>query len=273
MTPPNVLDGKHPASSAEYSYWENHYKCRGSSGEGSVGNNREWKWRTIMLYAQEIDDVIDIGCGDLSFWEDCKLAPKPSRYLGLDVSSTIIDRDRREYPDRSFRVADARTPILGLKARIVLCLDLLFHIMDDDTFVRILENLCDYSLDWIFVFTWCRNPFNLRWRLEVLYAKLVTAARMSDIRPLRIALLKLLWILIRSRQLGQQIRFLASSTESDGLYQKYRRFEDHFEVFRRNGFTLVAKHQNPYGTVGAMYVFHVVPPVKAFDSCSVHQER
>jgi hypothetical protein len=262
MTPHNALYAGHPSPSAEYSYWQNHYERGGSSGEGSVGKNREWKWRTITLYAQEIDDVIDIGCGDLTFWEDCKLAPKPSHYLGLDVSSTIIDHDQRKYPDRSFCVADAKTLIPGLNARIVLCLDLLFHIMDDDKFLRIIENLCHYSLAWIFVFTWCRNPFDLRWRLQVLYDKLATATKISHTKPLRIALLKSLWILMRSRRLGQEIKFLISSTESDGLYQKYRRFEDYLGVLRRNGFTLVARHQNPYETIGAMYVFHASPSIR-----------
>jgi len=50
-------------------YWERHYSKGGSSGPGSIGNYRSWKWNTILEFENSIDDVIDIGCGDLSFWE------------------------------------------------------------------------------------------------------------------------------------------------------------------------------------------------------------
>jgi hypothetical protein len=251
----HALSGQCLLFSDEYQYWETHYGKGGSSGEGSVGRSREWKWRIINSHVKEVDDVIDIGCGDLSFWED--RVSKLSHYFGLDISPTIIERNQNRYPDRTFRVADAKMPILGLKGRIVLCLDLLFHIMDDDAFFSILENLCRYSLEWIFVFTWCGNPFNLAWRLRSLYAKLASAARMSRIRPLRIAFLKLPWVLIRSGQLGQDIRFLVGPTHCDGRYQKYRRFEKYLEIFEKNDFELIAKHRSPCcGGVGAMYVFH-----------------
>ena len=240
-----------PASSNEYSYWETHYRRGGSSGEGSVGDLREWKWRIINLYVKDADDIVDIGCGDLSFW-DCELALKPVHYCGVDISPTIIARNQRTYPDRSFSIADARTPILALKGRIVLCLDVLFHILDDDTFLHILENLCRYSLEWIFVFTWCKNPFSLsfsfQWRLRQLYTKLVTSGSINW---------NLLWALISPRRIRANIRSLTCAINSDGLYQKYRVFENSLGVFEKNGFRLIGRHQSPYYKGdGAMYVFH-----------------
>ena len=50
-------------------YWENRYESGGTSGKGSIGQLRAWKWQVIEDYAGPVDDVIDVGCGDLSFLE------------------------------------------------------------------------------------------------------------------------------------------------------------------------------------------------------------
>lgn len=77
-----------------FQYWENRYRKGGTSGAGSTGEYRKWKWGIIESYVGNVDDVLDVGCGDLSFWEgrDC---PK---YLGLDISPTIIEKDRQLRP-------------------------------------------------------------------------------------------------------------------------------------------------------------------------------
>jgi len=46
----------------------------------------------------------------------------------------------------------------GLKAPVVFCIDMLFHIMDDTAFIDTLKNLCHYSEDLIFIHTWKYNP-------------------------------------------------------------------------------------------------------------------
>lgn len=59
----------------------------------------------------------------------------------------------------SFIVSPSHTRSLGLRAPVVLCIDLLFHIMDDMAFIESLKNLCYYSEDLIFIHTWKCNPF------------------------------------------------------------------------------------------------------------------
>ena len=238
-------------------YWERHYVRGGVSGEGSLGKNREWKWSIINLYAKEFDDVIDVGCGDLRFWEPRETSlPNRFRYLGLDISPTVIQRNRTSHPSWSFRACDAATPIPGVNGKIVLCLDLLFHIMDDASYLHILENLCRYSHEWIFVFTWCRNPFNLHWRLWYLgFAK--HAAWTTSGPHKRADYLNLLQALIQPKQVYEDIKFLAHETVSDGIYERYRRFDDYGAVFEQNGFKLIGKHENPYSKgTGVLYVFH-----------------
>lgn len=197
-------------------YWETRYAKGDSSGEGSVGPNRAWKWAIIEKYVSSLDDVVDIGCGDLRFWEgrDCH------KYFGLDLSATVIQRNRESRPKWRFEVGHAEYRIPNLRARIVLCLDMLFHIMDDEVFVNVLENLCRYSKEWIFTYTWRRNPF-------------------------------LFWAIKNAHNVGLS-RTFAYLRGTDGKYQKYRTFGKYFWIFERQGFTLLAKHGHGDG---AMYVF------------------
>jgi len=134
-------------------YWEDRYSSGGNSGAGSAGANRKWKWGVINIYIERIFDVIDVGCGDLTFWNGrtCE------KYTGIDISKTIINKNKIARPDWNFIVSDADTDF-RLRANVVLCFDVLFHIMNERTYTKILENMCRYSTEWIFIFTWNRNP-------------------------------------------------------------------------------------------------------------------
>jgi len=199
-----------------HEYWERWYRHGGTSGAGSIGKERQWKWEIMQEHAGKIDDVLDVGCGDLSFWEgrDC------SKYLGIDISETIIKRNRNLRPTWNFKVHGAQVP-LDVHARIVLCMDVLFHVMEDDAFRRILQNLCEYSKEWIFIHTWSRNPFDMRWALRRLWHHQIP---------------RISWIL----------------TGCDGEYEKYRPFAKYLQIFRRASFDVV--EQQTKG-VGVMYVF------------------
>lgn len=142
----------------EPNYWDQRYCKGGISGEGSIGDYRDWKWHIIKKYTDKLENlnsVIDIGCGDLSFWEGktCK------KYIGMDVSKTIIEKNIVKKPEWTFfcNSADIRKDI---KSNCVFCFDILFHIMDDNTYEKILKNVISYSQNMIFIYTWIRNPLN-----------------------------------------------------------------------------------------------------------------
>ena len=143
-------------------YWEERYASGSASGCGSIGPSRTWKWDIINCYLPKIDRIIDVGCGDLSFWEGRSYKD----YTGIDISKTIIERNREKRPKWNFIVSPAETYINGVTGECVFCLDTLFHIMDDGTFISILENLCYYSTKYIFIHTWFRNPLTIRKRVK-----------------------------------------------------------------------------------------------------------
>lgn len=251
----------------ESDYWDQRYRSGGSSGRGSIGEEREWKWSVIDSYVRDLDDVVDIGCGDLSFWEIRKeRLPEGFRYFGLDVSAAVVDRNRTQYPGWRFHVGNAKDPIPGLHGRVVLCLDVLFHVLDDVAYTRILENLARYSSEWIIVSSWWKNPFEFRWRLRHLANTKRVAWSEATHRGLLAGMGMFLGSL-KPRRLGRDLRFLANSTESDGLYQKFRRFDDHLWILEKSGFRQVAEHRDPHRTAKAIYVFHrsISPALQSSD--------
>jgi hypothetical protein len=137
-------------------YWEERYKKGGNSGKGSRNFVRIWKWFNINKHVKISDsDVIDVGCGDLAFWKgrSCK------KYIGIDISPTIVQLNAVQRPNWNFICGDASQYHKINPAEVVFCNDILFHIINDETYKKILENLTIYSKKYIFIYTWLKNPF------------------------------------------------------------------------------------------------------------------
>ncbi len=124
----------------------------GRSGPGSVGRHRDWKWSVIGKYVPDIygASVIDVGCGDLSFWKGRNCA----KYLGIDWSEFIMAKNRASRVGWDFLILPAEQYVPNIKATVILCFDLLIHIERAVVFRKILENICRYSKDFIFVYGW-----------------------------------------------------------------------------------------------------------------------
>lgn len=168
------------ARTPEEAYWEVRYRHGYDSGEGSAGEERDWKWKAITEFAPKITSVIDVGCGDLRFWKG-----EPDRYVGIDISKIIIERNRKIPRENwKFICSPAEERIDGLKAPFVFCIDLLFHIMADDRFEAILENLCYYSSRFIFIHTWINNILGDRDRGPFTDGNHMTFRRFEDYFPI-----------------------------------------------------------------------------------------
>lgn len=145
-------------------YWNKRYSEGGTSGRGSVGRYRNWKWNKIKeILGMDFKSLIDVGCGDLRFWEH-PIAYKIGKqegfnYTGIDKSEFIINKNRVFAPEHKFILAPAHIEQPGLRADVVFCLDLLFHLMDDTEYELTIENLCKYSNKFIVIYTWKKNPF------------------------------------------------------------------------------------------------------------------
>jgi hypothetical protein len=205
--------------------WNEHYKTGGQSGDPEEYiKSRCWKHDVIERYCNlSTDTIIDIGCGDLQFWNH-KL---PNNYLGVDISPVIIKRNSEMHSQAKFIVSSASDK-LNISADVVICFDMLWHIIDDIDYIKILQNIKSYSNKYIIIYTWNKNVFDK----GPFYRLFATAVRYKQTKVLDF-----------------------SQTDNDGGYQKYRDFLNIATPIFSPDFDLVNKHTNPNCDVGTMYIF------------------
>ena len=130
---------------------------------GLFENITRWVWDIINKYAE--DDIkkecIDVGCGNLSFWRTKIFFLRPcKKYIGIDISDVIITKNVKKYfhKNKRFIYSSSGLYLDGLISKVVLCIDLLFHLLDDEEYVNTIINLCKYSSKWIILSNWYREP-------------------------------------------------------------------------------------------------------------------
>jgi hypothetical protein len=204
-------------------YWDQRYASGGSSGKGSIGPARDWKWGILERYLGEVNHVIDYGCGDLSFWEGRTC----SDYLGIDVSDEILRQNRLIRPEWKFLSTDNLFACSNPRKPVVLCFDVLFHVIPEDDFLRALANISSLSSKWIFVYTWLKNPFNFRHFIDLGCKK------------------KNLITIFKGLKYVHQ-------KNTDGIYQKYRPLSEYYDYFKEFKLLNIIPYPND---IGGMYVF------------------
>lgn len=133
-------------------YWEERYRSGGTSGAGSYGRLAHFKAEFINRFveAEAVDSVIEFGCGD---GNQLALANYP-RYVGVDVSHTIIDRANKRFesfPNISF----VHTSLISsdLKFSLSLSLDVIYHLVEDEAFDTYMNCLFDASLAHVIIYS------------------------------------------------------------------------------------------------------------------------
>ncbi len=218
-------------------YWDSRYSQPVSTGASTSGLAREWMWRVLSAYVGEIDDVVDVGCGDLLFVDDHNFR----RYIGIDVSESVVARNRRHRPEWNF-IASSSSTRQDVNARIVLCIEMLYHVMDESEYVSTIDNLAAYADEWLFVSTWRRNPFtSLRACLVSCLSRLAGDHRLQGVFD----------------EITKFINQRRRHMDSDGVYRRFRRLEDEMARIETSGLRLVSIRICPYnlGLTG-LYVFH-----------------
>jgi SAM-dependent methyltransferase len=124
------------------SFWNRRYSERPEigSGPGSRGYVIPYKRRLVAeaLRSGAIRSVLDIGCGDLCFHDPSLFAP--IRYVGVDISEVVVEKNRQAFPGLEFVVHDVAAAPLAMKADLVLCFDVLIHQLERARFASALVN-------------------------------------------------------------------------------------------------------------------------------------
>jgi SAM-dependent methyltransferase len=109
-------------------YWEARYASGGDSGTGSHAQLAAFKAEVLNAFVTQHDvrSVIEFGCGDGS---QLALASYP-RYLGLDVSETVVARCRQLFASDPSKTFALMSDYRGEGAELTLSLDVIYHFDD-----------------------------------------------------------------------------------------------------------------------------------------------
>jgi len=140
----------------ERAYWNNEYKQGNGSGPGSTGHMLQHKIDFLNKFIEEhkVSAIIDFGCGDGELMSKLKITDP--NYLGIDISieSIKLCKGKRPLSDiiqSAFPDADIN---FRLNAHTVICIDVLFHILDIEelklTLCKIWESADKYIIFYTF---------------------------------------------------------------------------------------------------------------------------
>ncbi|USK54617.1 glycosyltransferase [Cytobacillus solani] len=150
-------------------YWEERYFSGGNSGQGSYGLLADFKADVINNFIKEnkINDVIEFGCGD---GNQLKLMNYKS-YLGLDISQTTIVKCKEIFKNdssKTFQFYNVKESTDFKAADLVVCLDVLYHIIDEIDFMKTLGDIFKASKQYVILYTVLDEPQE-EWSLHLKY--------------------------------------------------------------------------------------------------------
>lgn len=102
-----------------------------------------------------ISSVLDIGCGDLTWIRKTKFFNK--KYIGIDISSYIVNENKKRHPTINFHCINAINGKL-FDADLFICRDVMFHLNREDN-LNLLKNISKYKFKYI-ILTSCNNDIN-----------------------------------------------------------------------------------------------------------------
>lgn len=137
-------------------YWESRYSSGGNSGDGSYGRLAFFKADVInnFISNNHIQSATELGCGD---GNQLSIINYP-KYLGLDVSASIIESCKQKFtadPTKKFVHYDPThfKPSDSLKSELSLSLDVLYHIIEDDSYFKHLDDLFALSKHYVIIYS------------------------------------------------------------------------------------------------------------------------
>ncbi|PWL37268.1 hypothetical protein DKG77_16695 [Flagellimonas aquimarina] len=132
-------------------YWEDRYKVGGNSGAGSYNRLAKFKAEIINSFVTEknIETVVEFGCGDGNQLKFFRL----KSYTAYDVSNTIIEKCRETFKNDTstsfFHVSEYQGQTFDLS----LSLDVIYHLIEDETFFQYMNNLFNASSNYVIVYS------------------------------------------------------------------------------------------------------------------------
>jgi hypothetical protein len=125
-------------------FWNERYKTLPElgSGAGARGWAASVKQEVLrkIISANDIRAIVDVGCGDMGWYREGML--NNVRYIGVDISDVIIDRNRERFPVLTFIRQDITKDYpKNIQADVCICFDVLLHQCEERQFENALGNV------------------------------------------------------------------------------------------------------------------------------------
>ena len=141
-------------------FWERRYARGGTSGAGSYGVLAEYKASFLNGFVAQhaIQSIAEFGCGD---GNQLALSIEHYRkYLGFDVSTTVIGRLRARFGRRgsTSRRAPEFFHVSAFNAsthqvELALSLDVIFHLVEDAIYAEYMRRLLSAATRFVLVYS------------------------------------------------------------------------------------------------------------------------
>ncbi|MDR0754739.1 MAG: class I SAM-dependent methyltransferase [Prevotellaceae bacterium] len=131
-------------------YWIARYKKGGNSGSGSYNRLAVFKAEVINKFIKEnnISTVIEFGCGD---GNQLRYFNFPS-YTGYDISPMAVKRCANIFKNDKSKTFKLLSDKICETADLVLSLDVIFHLVEDITFMGYMERLFHSSKKFVIIY-------------------------------------------------------------------------------------------------------------------------
>jgi tetratricopeptide (TPR) repeat protein len=136
-------------------YWNGRYLAGGNSGAGSYGRLAAFKAEIIndFVEAHGIKSMGEIGCGDGNQLGLFRI----EKYSGFDISQKAIQICSEKYkfdPSKTFEIYNPLdwSSRKTLTAELVISLDVIYHLLEDDTYNQYLSNLFNLSSRFVIIY-------------------------------------------------------------------------------------------------------------------------
>ncbi|MDR0602854.1 MAG: class I SAM-dependent methyltransferase [Bacteroidales bacterium] len=135
---------------ATHKYWEDRYKKGGNSGAGSYNRLAEFKAEVIneFIKRKNISTVIEFGCGD---GNQLKYFDIPL-YIGYDISPTVVECCTKIFENDKSKTFKVLCNNVYETADLSLSLDVIFHLVEDTTFMEYMERLFRASEKFVIIY-------------------------------------------------------------------------------------------------------------------------
>jgi hypothetical protein len=137
---------------SSHKYWEERYRKGGNSGPGSYNQLAHFKAEVLNQFIRNygVEKVIEFGCGDGA---QLGLAEYPS-YIGVDVSPWAVNACKKMYRGDARKTFLLSTEVpLDLKADLALSLDVIYHLVEDETFESYMRKMFQVADRYVVIYS------------------------------------------------------------------------------------------------------------------------